>query len=280
MNGKSGLNLALLAAVLVLAAFAYYKPPKGEPEHKLSVIKPADATRIKVEITGSPPLTLARTGADWKLTAPATARADNMQVQRLLEILEATAKDRFPATGLARYELNEPYARITVNQQTFGFGAINQMSREQYILTQDEIYPLSLRYGTLLPKNYLQVVSRQLFAADEAPVAFRFDDFALVQQDGKWQLTPPAPDAGADDIGRWADDWRLATALTILPASNRKPVTAIKIKLKTGADISVAVLQHEPQLVIARSDQPYEYQLTGNTAKRLLARPAAVPPAK
>src|SRR5450631_1044906 len=137
MNGKSGLNLALLATVIALALFAYYKPHKNEPEHKLSVIKAADATGIKIEIVGSPPLTLARTGAEWKLTAPVPARADNLQVQRLLEILDATAKDRFPATGLARYELNEPYARVTFNQQTFAFGAVNQLSREQYVLTQD-----------------------------------------------------------------------------------------------------------------------------------------------
>jgi hypothetical protein len=280
MNGKSGLNLALLAAVIALALFAYYKPHNGEPEHQLSVIKAADATSIKIEIAGDPPLALTRTGAEWKLTAPVPARADNIQVQRLLEILEATAKDRFPATGLARYELNEPAARITVNQQVFGYGAINQMSREQYVLTQDGIYPVSLRYGTLLPKNYLQVVSRQLFAADEAPVAFHFNEFSLAQQDGKWQLTPPAAELGADDIGRWADEWRLATALGILPASNRKPVAGVKIKLKAGNEISIAVLQREPQLVLARSDQPYEYQFPADAAKRLLTRPAANPAAK
>ena len=147
MTGKSWLNLALLAAVTALALFAYYKPPKSEPEHKLSVIKAADAISIRIEIAGNPPIALARVAADWNLTAPLSARADSFQVQRLLEILEATSKDRYPATGLARYELNEPYARVTVNQQTFGFGAVNPMSREQYVLTQDGIYPVSLRYG-------------------------------------------------------------------------------------------------------------------------------------
>jgi hypothetical protein len=280
MSGGARLNLALLVAVAALALFAYYKPHKSEPEHKLSAIKAADVTSIKIEITGNPPVVLARTGADWKLTAPLPARADSFQVQRLLEILDATSKDRFPAAGLARYELNEPYARVTFNQQTFAFGAVNQLSREQYVLTQDGIYPLSLRYGTLLPKDPLQLVSRQLFAADEAPVAFTFSDFRLAQQDGKWQLTPPATDIGADDINGWVDEWRLATALNLQPASNRKPLATLKIKLKTGADITVAVLQREPQLVLARSDQPYEYQFSAAAAKRLLARPAAKAPPK
>ena len=150
MNARSWLNLALLAAVAALVLFAYYKPQKGEPAHKLSVIKAADATGIKIEIAGSPPVALARSGAEWTLTAPMSARADSFQVLRVLEIVDATAKDRFPAAGLARYELNEPYARITVNQQTFAFGGINEMSREQYVLTQDGIYPVSVRYGAVL----------------------------------------------------------------------------------------------------------------------------------
>ena len=280
MKGRAALNLALLAAVIALALFAYYRPHKAAPEHKLSAIKAADATSIRVEIAGSPPIALARTGADWNLTTPLAARADSVQVQRLLEILDATAKDRFPATGLARYDLNEPPARLTINQQTFGFGAVNEMSREQYVLTQDGIYPVSLRYGTLLPRTVHQLVSRQLFAADEAPVAFRFDDFRLELRDGKWLLTPPAADLSADDVTRWVDEWRLAAALGVLPASNRKPLTVVKVTLKAGTEISLAVLQREPQLVLARSDRPFEYQLNADAAKRLLSPPAAEPARK
>jgi hypothetical protein len=278
MKRWSWLNLALIVAVSALALFAYYKPVKTEAELKLSAIKAADANVIKVEIAGNPPFALARSGADWKLITPLPTRADGVQVQRLLEILDATAKDRFPAAGLARYDLNEPPVKVTINQQSFGFGAINQMSREQYVLTQDGIYPVSLRYGTLVPKSFYGVVSRQLFAADEAPVAFRFADFAVEQRDGKWQLTPPA-DLGADDVTRWVDQWRLASAMGVLPASNRKPLAIIKVKLKNGADIALNVLQREPQLIVTRSDQPFEYQLTADAAKYLLA-PPAVEPAK
>jgi hypothetical protein len=266
--------------VAALALFAYYKPQKSEPAHKLSMLKAADANTIKIEIAGSPPIELARSGAEWKLIAPLPARADSVQVQRMLELLEATAKDRFPAAGLARYELNEPATRITINQQSFAFGAINQMSREQYVLTQDGIYPVSLRYGTLLPKTFLQLVSRQLFAADEAPSAFRFNEFTVEQRDGIWQMTPPGTDLGADDVTRWVDEWRLASALGVLPASNRKPVTVIKVTLKTGADIALTVMQREPQLVVARSDQPFEYQFNAEAAKRLLAPPVAEPAKK
>jgi hypothetical protein len=38
-------------------------------------------------------------------------------------------------------------------------------------------------------------------------------------------------------------------------------------------------LQRDPQLVLARSDRPFEYQLNADAAKRLLS-PPAVEPAK
>ena len=260
--------------------FAYYKPQKNEPAHKLSMLKAGDAKTIKVEIAGAAPLLLERTATEWTLTAPVAARADSFQIQRLLEILDATSKDRFPAMGLARYDLNEPRARVTINQQAFAFGTINEMSREQYVLTQEGIYPLALRYGAALPKNALQLVSRQLFAPDEAPVAFELSEFKLAQEDGKWRLTPPPADLSQDDVNRWVDEWRLATALAVQPPSKRKPLATVKLKLKNGAQVEVAVLQREPQLVLARNDQAFEYEFVGDAAKRLLAPPAAGPAQK
>jgi hypothetical protein len=275
MNNRQWLNLALLAAVAALALFVYLKPHKSEPEHRLSALKAADVRNIRIEIAGSPPLVLERTASDWRLAAPVAARADSFQIQRLLSILDATSKDRLPAAGLARFDLNEPYARVTIDQQTFSYGAVNQMSREQYVLTQDGVYLVPLHYGAALPKTALQLVSKQLFAADEAPVAFEFEKFSLAQQDGKWVMSPAAADLGQDDINRWIDEWRLATALAVQAADNRKPLATIKVKLKSGGDLTLAVLQREPELTLARSDQPFMYQFVGATAKRLLAPPSA-----
>ena len=275
MKNQHWLNAALLAAVAALALFAYFKPQQSVPEHRLSTLKAADARNIRIEITGSPPLVLERAGPDWRLTAPVTARADSFQTQRLLAILDAKSKDRLPAAGLARFDLNEPYARVTVDQQTFGFGAVNPLSREQYVLTQEGVYLVPLHYGAALPKTALQLVSKQLFAADEAPVAFEFSEFSLAQQDGKWVMSPAAAGLSQDDINRWTGEWRLATALAVQAADHRKPLATINVRLKNGSAITLAVLQSESELVLARSDQPFQYQFGAETAKRLLAPPAA-----
>jgi len=274
MKQRFWLNVALLVAVAALALFVYFKPHRSSTEFRLSTLKAGDIKSIKIENAGAAPIVLERAGADWRLTAPLAARADGFQAQRLLEILDATAQERFPATGLARYDLSEPAVRLTLGGQLFSFGTVNTMSREQYVLTQDGVYLVPLQYRMALPRDALQIASKQLFAADEAPVAFEFPDFKVVQQDGKWQLAPPAADASQDDFARWVDEWRLATAIALQPVSGRKALATIKVKLKNGEDITLAVLARDPALVLARSDQPFEHQFAAESGARLLAPPA------
>jgi len=275
MKQRFWLNVALLVAVAALALFVYFKPHRSSTELRLSTLKAGDIKSIKIENAGAAPIVLERAGADWRLTAPLAARADAFQAQRLLEILDATAQERFPATGLARYDLSEPAVRLTLGGQLFSFGTINTMSREQYVLTQDGVYLVPLQYRMVLPRDALQIASKQLFAADEAPVAFEFPEFKVSQQEGKWQLAPPAADASQDDFVRWVDEWRLATAIALLPASGRKALATIKVKLRNGEDIALAVLARDPALALARSDQPFEYQFAAESGARLLAPPAA-----
>ena len=275
MKRNLWVNIALLTAVAALALIAYLKPHQGQPEHGLSVLKAADARTIKIEIAAGAPIVLERAASGWRLAAPFAARANEFQAQRLLEILAAASKDRFPAAGLARFELNEPRARLTINQQVFSFGAVNPVSNEQYVLTQDGIYLIALRYGAALPKDALQLVNQQLFAPEEAPVALEFQEFRIAQQDGKWVMSPAVADSSQDDINRWIDEWRLATAFAMLPTSNRKPLATIKARLRSGNEVTLTVLEREPQLVLARSDLPFEYQFAGGAAKRLLAPPTA-----
>ncbi len=274
MRNKVWINAALLAAVVALALVAWLKPQKADGEIRLSALKASEVDRIKLDLGSGAPILLERAPAGWQLTAPLAMRADDFQVQRLLAILDATAKERFPATGLARFDLNEPYARVTFNRQSFSFGAVNQMSREQYVLTQDGVHLVDLRHAAALPKDALQLASKQLFAADEAPLAFEAQDFSLVLLDGKWQLTPARADASADDINRWVDEWKLATASAVRPASGRKPESMLKVKLKNGQQTTLAILQREPELILARGDRALEYHIAAEVGKRLLAPPA------
>lgn len=293
MKKSLWINAGLLALVLVLGLLAWLKPSSHGTEIRLSSMQAADAQAIEIVQAGAPgSIMLERSGADWHLSQPFPARADSFAVNRLLELLDAKAGEKFAAQGLARYGLNEPSVKVIINHQQFSFGAFNEMSREQYVQSGDGVYLLPLRYAAALPKSPYDLVAKQLFSADEAPLAFDFGSFKVTQEDGKpaldWNTTTlPKTDAGPDDINRWLDEWRLASALGVRPPSQRNPTGALQVLLKNGRTVVIKILERGASTAIARDDQPYEYLLSAPVAARLFAppgKPAAAepsaPPAK
>jgi hypothetical protein len=283
MTRAAWLNAGLALAVAALATWVYYKPA-GEAAggHPLSQLRPDAVAAVHVERPGSPPISLEKSGGAWRLTAPFAARGDEPRVRRLLEILEARAEHRFPATDLARFELDQPRARLTVDRQAFSFGMVNPVTREQYVHTGDAVYAVSARYGTALPARAVEMADGRLFAPGETPVRIESKAFLVEQRDGKWMRGAGTAEASQDDFARWVDEWRLAHALRVEPLAAGKAQEEIRVGLKEGRTLLIGIVARAPELVLARFDEKVQFHFRPEVAKRLLSPPAAAdePPAK
>ena len=213
--------------------------------------------------------------SSWIITAPFIARADDLRVRQLLEILEARAANRLAATDLARFELERPAVQVNVDGQSFGFGMVNPITREQYVLTGGAVYAVSPRYGAALPASAAGLASRQLFGTGEIPIRIGLKAFTVEQRDGNWRQTPAASDLSQDDFVRWVDEWRRAAALRVEPQGKRKPLAEIRVQLKDGAALTLGLLAREPELVLLRADEKLQYHFRADAGKRLLSPPGA-----
>jgi hypothetical protein len=268
-------NGALAAVVAVLGIYIYFKPARAPDEYPLSSLKPQEIRSIRVERPGdSAPLLLERRRDGWYVASPFAARADALRAHQVLAIAEAKSLHRLPATDLGRFELDRPVAWVTLAGQTFSFGLVNAITREQYVLSGDFVYTLHPRYGAALPARPADAANRQLFAADETPVRMEFPDFTVEQRDGKWRLTPGVGALSQDDFMRWVDDWHLASALRVEPWAGRRPFAEIRVRLKTGGNITLGVIARQPELVLVRSDEKMQYHLRAESAKRLFSPPS------
>ena len=274
MSRAGWLNAALAVIVVALGAFFYFRPAQDAAvEYPLSALKPQEATSLRIERTGAAPILLDRKQDAWFISAPFAARADASRVQQLLAIVEARAVHRLPASDRGRFGLERPEARILVDGQPFSFGMVSDITREQYVMSGDAVYAVHPRYGAALPANAVQMASHQLFGADESPVRIAFRDFAVEQRDGKWTLAPRSSDLSQDDLLRWVDEWRLASALRVEPRSAARSQEEIKVQLKNTGGLTLGVLSREPELVLARSDEKLQYRFRAELAKRLLSPP-------
>ena len=280
MSRAGWLNAALAVIVVALGAFFYFRPAQDAAvEYPLSALKRQEATSLRIERAGAAPIVLDRKQDAWFISAPFAARADDSRVQQLLAIIEARAAHRLPAGDRGRFGLEPPQARIVVDGQPFSFGMVSDITREQYVMSGSAVYAVQARFGAALPVSAVQMASRQLFGADESPVRIALKNFAVEQRDGKWTLAPAFGDLSQDDLLRWVDEWRLASALRVDPRSAARARDEIRIQLKNGGEFTLGVLSREPELVLARSDEKLQYRFGAGLAKRLLSPPRASPDA-
>ena len=276
MKQSFWLNMALLLGVAVIGAFVYLQPPADAPvEHAVSTLQPAAAMAVRIERPGMTTVVLDKKQGTWFLVAPFAARADEFMVQRLLAVLQARTVHRFSAKDLARFNLERPQARLIIDSQPFDFGLVNELSQEQYVLTGDAVYALSTRYGLALPTRPEVLASRRLLAPGEAPVRIAPPGFTVTDAQGRWVLDPTPDDWSQDEINRWVDEWRFASALRIEPYQQGEPQKAVRLELRNGETLVVGILSRQPELVLLRADQRLQYHFVAEVGKRLLSPPGA-----
>jgi uncharacterized protein DUF4340 len=286
---RSWLTLALLAAIVLgLGAWVYYQPqPDAPPAHAISSVRPDNVRHVRLErlidVAESPAqgnaahrgfvVVLERKSGEWRMMFPVAARADAFQAERLISILEARSTVRYPATDAARYGLDRAVARLTLDGETFIYGALNATTREQYVATREGVYVVPLNYAAVLPRNPDVLLAREVLAKTEVPVRFELGDFSVVLDGGTWRVTPPAVEASADERSAWVDRWRQASAINALRHDGRAAKEHVKVQLADSKTIDIGILQREPELVLVRGDEGVQYHFFGRDAKRLLLPP-------
>lgn len=276
MSRAGWLNAALAVGVAALGAFFYFRPARDTgAEFPLSALKPEEALSLRIERAGAEPLVLEKRQDGWFVTAPFAARADGSRVQRLLAIAQARVAHQLPAGDPGRFGLAPPQARIVVDGRTFSFGLVNEITREQYVMSGNAVYAVHPRFGMALPARAADAASRQLFGPHELPERFEAGRFTVAQQGGRWTLAPDGGELSQDDFIRWVDEWRLASALRVELRSAARVQDEIRIRLKSGGGFALGVLSREPDLVLARSDEKLQYHFRAELAQRLLSPPTA-----
>ena len=274
---RSWISLAVLFLVVAaLGAWVYQRPePPQARSHTLSNLKPQEVTQIRLVLAASPeqPIVLKRESSQWRMLEPVRARVDAFQIERLLGVLATASEARYAAADLARYGLDKPQATLTLNEESFSFGAVNTMTREQYVLTAHGVHAIPLAQRTSLPRDANALLSRALLGADEVPVRLEGPGFAATLNEGTWAIEPARDDVGADERNAWIDSWRNATALQVQRSEAPVERADVKIGLKDGRSVALAILQREPELIFSRADERIQYHFPAEQGRRLLSLP-------
>lgn len=277
MKSKILLNLALIAALVALSLYAYFKPwQEAAPSIKLTQLKRDDITRIAVEPRGAAAIKLEKRDGAWRIVAPLTAQAEATQVDRLVDIVNANAKQKLANADLRQFDLDPPQVRVTLNDQAFAFGRVNDITYEQYVATADGVYLVPPLYGYGIPTDATKLLSRRLLDTGEVAVAFDFGRYRIERDDkGTWAASGEFAAAkdqplSQDDFNRWADEWRYTSALSVEPDKSSRSREQVNVRFKSGKTVTMRIVQKEPDFQLVRSDNAMRYHFGVEVGHRLL----------
>jgi hypothetical protein len=259
-----------------LALYAYLGPgEEAAPAPRITTLKRDEITRIKLEHRGSPAIELEKIAGGWRLTAPLKTRADPYQVDHITDIVNATSKLQLPAGDISAFDLTPPPIRVTLNGQTFSFGRINDVTNEQYVAIGETVHLVAPHYSYGIPSDPVQLASRRILGENETPVAFDFGRHRIVREDGQWRpegAFAAAKDAplSQDDFNRWADEWRLTSALATAPHTGGRGGERLVVGFSNGGKVTMQILRRQPEFVLLRTDENMQYRFGVEVGRRLL----------
>lgn len=263
-------NLILALVVAALALFLVFKPEKAGPQKfKLSTLAAASVTMITLQPAGRPAIVLLKQGGEWRMTAPFQARVDRFRVDSALEILDAQSETRLPAKELEKFGLDKPFVTMTVNGQTFLFGGQQPVSSEIYVATGDHVYLVPPVYMADAARGAADFAAKKLLADSESPIGFTLPGLKLTRHDGKWRREPDDGKLSADQLNRFADEWRLATAMSVAQAGEAK-AEPIQVTFANGKTLDIGIVARDPDVVLRREDEHLEYRFAKDVGERLL----------
>lgn len=276
MTRQLWVNLGLAVAVAVLAWLVFLKPEAlpDSPLYKLSTLTASQVDEISIALAHQPQVVLRKKSNGWFVTEPFSARADALRIDSLLGLLSAQSEKRLAAENLARFELDKPLARVKLGAQAFAFGGTQPLSNQLYVLTQGAVYLISPVYFIDIAKPAPTLISKQLLADEEVPVAFEFPHFTLQRENSTWRMTQPgtasAEPPTQDAANIFADEWRHALAMSAQPMSALQSAMPVRVRFQSGKSTNVLVARDANDWLLLREDEHLAYRFTASAGKTLL----------
>ena len=236
MRQKTWINLGLAFLVLALALALHFglgRPsvPRAKP---LLSDPPSRVNRLAFAFAGHPRVVFRKTGGQWWLVAPFRARAENLNLESLIEGLGETVHAAYPASRfkLGAIGLLPARMRLWVNHQELDFGARDPVGHLRFIREGNRILLVEDVLYYRLAGSFYPLLSPRLLPAGSRIATLEIPGLTLNRTaKGGWHLTPAVKAVSSDRIARLIRRWTYASALSVGPKGHGRPLGTIVIRL-------------------------------------------------
>lgn len=289
MKSRWLVNILLLLIVLGVGAFIKFRPQQetvSATSYEVSSLRLNAFERITIEFPAKAPVSFEKIDGYWYIAKPYKARADQKLVMRILSLVAAKSAQKFPATDLAQFGLDQPKLKLKFDDAEFVFGTFNPVTSEQYVAFNNEVYLLPISYAESAQSPLEEYLDKSPFKPNEQKKIVGFDFSHLEQwedarlhvdlNDGKWTASPTKAKPKQNDMNEWFDSfWRNISVQRVEAYTPDRKMTypSFEVKLSDGHKVHFDKIQESPELLLGRPDEGMIYHVPPDIGFTLLNPP-------
>jgi hypothetical protein len=265
--------LIVLIVVLTYVGNRFGVTTGYQPQQRISSLKPADIETVAIQ-TADASLNLRRDAQGWLIEAPIRWPANNINIERLLSIVNSETDSRLPADeiNLAALGLQFPEAVLTLNDTQLLFGATNNIGKRRYIMVGSTVYLLPDIHLLYFSQGLTGIVDRRLLPRRYQLNTLRLSEFEISRDaNDSWQVID-VKGFGPDQIALLVDNWQDLEASKIKPFdTGTMPRQKLAASLADGSRHEFFVMSIAPEIVIANPQIGLQYHYPADLYYQLIS---------
>lgn len=273
--------LVVLIVIFTYVGNRYAVTTGDQPQQRISELKPADIDTLEIQ-TADALLTLQRDAGDWLLESPIRWPADNINIERLLSIVNSDADSRLPTDeiNLATLGLQFPKAMLRLNDTQLLFGATNNIGERRYVMIDSTVFLLADVHLPFFVQGLTSIVDRRLLPRRYSISRLKLPGLEISRDvNDSWQVENVDDGFEQDQIDRLVANWQdLEAAKINLFDTGAIPRQKLEIALQDGSKFKFFLMSIEPEVVIAHPQIGLQYHFRADLYNQLIVlRPHETP---
>ena len=269
------INFVLIVLIIIFTYVGNHFDvnPGYQPKPGVTGLNAADIKSIEIK-TADVSLTLKREPNGWSLETPIRWPANNVNVERVLDIVNSRTESRLDAAeiDLATLGLDFPRAMLRLDDTRVLFGATNNIGERRYTMIDSTIFLLPDNHLPFISQGLTGLVDRRLLPRKLGLTSPKLPQLQLSRNaDNNWELAKPN-DFSPRQIAQLVGNWQALEAAQIKPyAATGTPRQKIQAGFDNGQKLEFFLMSIEPEIVIANPQINLQYHFSADLYYQLIA---------
>lgn len=257
------INFVLIVLVMLFTYIGnrYDVNPGYQPKPSITGISAAQVKSMSIK-TADDSLSLRREPNGWVLETPIRWPANNINVERLLSIVNSETQSQLDAAeiDLATLGLDFPKAMLQLDDTRILFGATNNIGERRYTMIDSTVFLLPDIHLPFISQGLTDIVDRRLLPRKLGLTLLKLPELQLNRNtDDSWSLAA-ANEFDPQQIAQLADNWQGLAATRVKPfAAAGTPRQKILAELEDGQSLEFYLMSIEPEIIIANPHIGLQY---------------------